>query len=376
MNRILVIYSARIPSVELFLRTFLEFGRRCKTDIKEMPVMSVRKQDIEWSDILLAIRPFEISAYGIVMSAFKSGRKIFVYLDDDLLHLPDIYSSNLRRLFARTTHNSNCTYLERILNICDVLWGSSPYLIEQYKPLVLRGRCECTDICMVTSATHTEKHNDGKIKIVYAGSGNHYVQLNRYIIPALNRLASNYDLSLTCIGMRSEYIDDCKVDFHVFPWMNNLEEYNSFMRDQQFDIGVAPVEQDVFHRCKYFNKYIEYASLGVIGIYTDDYPYKSVVKNEINGLLSENTIDSWTFNIKYAIDNPDKCKEMIDNSSSDLLSRFSMNSQVEQIELRLPELLLENNSIKEQVRFAPHYILNKARKTLNCLVYKYENIKR
>jgi len=376
MNKILVIYSARIPSVELFLGTFLEFGRRCKADIKEMPVMSVRKQDIEWSDTVLAIRPFEISAYGIIMSAFKAGRKIFVYLDDDLLHLPDIYSSNLRRLFARTTHNSNCKYLEKILNICDVLWSSSPYLIEQYKPIVLRGRCECTDICMATSSSHTDKNHDGIIKIVYAGSGNHYVQLNKYIIPALNKLSPDYCVSLTCIGMCSENIENCEFDLHVFPWMNNLDEYNSFMRSQKFDIGVAPVEQEDFYRCKYFNKYIEYASLGVVGIYTDDYPYKTVVKDRINGLMSANTIESWASNIRYAIDNPDNCKNMVDNAMNDLSAKFSLNAQIEQIEKKLPELLIGNDLIKDQVWFFPHYFLNKARKTLNGLVYKYENIKR
>lgn len=376
MKKILVIYSARIPSVELVLGTICAFGDKYNVEIVEMPVRAVRKKNIEWADTVLAIRPFEISAHGIIMSAYKSSRQVIIYLDDDLLNLPDVYSSKLRRLFARSMHGRNCSYLRDALAVCDVLWGSSQYLIQKYEGLVLRGRCVCTDICMAFPAITKKNNCDKKRRILFAGSGNHYVHLNKFIIPALNRLSKECQFSLTCVGLLKEYIDDCEFELITYPWMSDFTEYNNFMNVEGFDIGVAPIEQEDFYRCKYFNKFIEYSLHGIVGIYTDDYPYKSVVVDGYNGLLAENNVEGWMNKIKYALVHSDVCEEMVRNAQMYINNRFSLEAQMEQIFNELPELYCTTDGMFLPIKFFPHYLLNFTRNIVNLLVYKYEKNKK
>jgi len=44
-----------------------------------------------------------------------------------------------------------------------------------------------------------------------------------------------------------------------------------------------------FHRGKHYNKFIEYAACGIVGIYSDQIPYRGAVEHEVSGLLSSNS---------------------------------------------------------------------------------------
>ena len=98
-----------------------------------------------------------------------------------------------------------------------------------------------------------------------------------------------------------------------FPGMPLLE-YRKFMKDNNFDIGLAPLEIDKFSKCKYFNKYIEYTTQGVVGIYSDTEPYTYVVKDGINGFLAHNTPESWYEKLKEAIQDASLRKECLNNA--------------------------------------------------------------
>lgn len=375
MKKILIIYSARIPSVELVLKNIYEFSKNEAVDITEKQVIDVRKKHIENADVILAIRPFEISSYGIIKASKQAGKEIIVYLDDDLLHLPHVYSSKLRKLFTVAMYKHNCRYLKEILSKCDVLWGSSDYLLKQYEKYVVSGKCVKTDICTTTLGEIQTRPDQTGINIVYAGSGNHYVHLNKYIIPALNRLSSKYNVSLTCVGMRKENIIPTNFQLSVHPWMNSLDEYNLFMKKNHFDLGVAPTEQTDFYRCKYFNKYIEYTSLGIIGIYTDDFPYRSVIIDGANGLLASNNDTAWEEKLEYAITHQDECMKMAENAQKDVASKFDLDAQLLQIKTQITELYCDNYRSYGKVRFKPNYMINYARRWANRFVGFYEGIR-
>ena len=77
-----------------------------------------------------------------------------------------------------------------------------------------------------------------------------------------------------------------------------------------WDIGLAPMPESEFHRCKYFNKYVEYASFGIAGIYSDCEPYIYGIRDKENGLLCKNTTEDWVEAISLLIDNK-KLREKI-----------------------------------------------------------------
>ena len=63
----------------------------------------------------------------------------------------------------------------------------------------------------------------------------------------------------------------------------------SAARASAWDVAVAPLHDTAFNRCKSDLKFLEYAALGLPGIYSDVVPYKHAVRHEETGLLTENT---------------------------------------------------------------------------------------
>ena len=68
-----------------------------------------------------------------------------------------------------------------------------------------------------------------------------------------------------------------------------------------------------FHRCKYFNKYVEYASFGIAGIYTNCEPYIYGIKDRVNGLLVNNITEEWVSAISELIENEQLRKMISEN---------------------------------------------------------------
>jgi len=61
----------------------------------------------------------------------------------------------------------------------------------------------------------------------------------------------------------------------------------------RLDIGLCPLLDDDFNRCKSDIKYLEFGFLGTCGIYSKLPPYESSVSHEIHGLLCEWSEQAW-----------------------------------------------------------------------------------
>lgn len=86
----------------------------------------------------------------------------------------------------------------------------------------------------------------------------------------------------------------------------NVLDYADFARfwlAQTCDIGIAPLEDNFFNRCKSHIKFLEYAALGVPGVYSRLPPYQAVVREGENGLLAEG-ISEWVTALARLMDDP------------------------------------------------------------------------
>lgn len=74
-------------------------------------------------------------------------------------------------------------------------------------------------------------------------------------------------------------------------------EYPSFARwmvkNVKWDLAIAPLEENVFTRCKSDIKFLDYSALGIPGIYSRGPVYGKTVRHLETGFLADNDSESW-----------------------------------------------------------------------------------
>ena len=82
-------------------------------------------------------------------------------------------------------------------------------------------------------------------------------------------------------------------------------DYRSFIQSlyrTTWDFGLAPLNDSLFNLCKTNNKFREYASCHIPGIYTNMPAYSDSVVQEETGLLVPQTTEGWYGGMKRMIE--------------------------------------------------------------------------
>ena len=91
-------------------------------------------------------------------------------------------------------------------------------------------------------------------------------------------------------------------------------EYPSFMRwigrELQWDVGLAPLRDDRFTRCKSDIKFLDYAGMGLAGIFSRVEPYGASVQHLRTGYLADNTVEAWEEGLERLVVDPELRGEM------------------------------------------------------------------
>lgn len=333
MTNILVECPALIPSVQVGvlnpLRPLEEAGL-CKT--RFLRTIKLTRKDIAWCDVYICVRGFE-SASLHWMSLAKKYRRVTVYfLDDDLLNIPKEAGS--RAYFSDLVFRK-C--MVEMLALADVFWHVNAHLGEKYKPMV-NGRLvlsrvpyECTD---VRPARYLPA------RVLYAGSTDHTETVRKYLSPAIRRICEeprHKEVRFTFIGADPGLTGLDQVDFH--PFFLDYDKYRDFVAQGGFQIGLAVVLDDDFYKCKYYNKYIEYTSIGAVGVYTRGEPYTLAIQDGMNGFLCDNSQDDWYRGIVTAIDSAEDRERCLNNARCDLLNNFTFSAVSSELISSIPELV-------------------------------------
>lgn len=293
MKNVIVVSHSLIPSVLLCGHAQLLFLK--KQGLIDYQFVEARKANtdvLSWADIVVFVRSESyLEAY---VSALCKGKKHLVYvLDDDLLNLPD-YVSSAKYYNIKGIKNN----IKNIIKNCDTFLTPSPVLLEKYGT-----ECKNSFLIDEPSLGGIKKRKDNeKIKIGFAGSIDRTQDINEILNDSLEEVIKKYKdkVDIEFMGAKPDIVD--KYNLNYIPYQDGYKKYTQTMGEANWDIGLAPMPISNFHECKYFNKYVEYASYGIAGVYTNTKPYIFGINDRVNGLLVNNNKQDWINAISLLIE--------------------------------------------------------------------------
>ena len=313
---VLMLSATFIPSILLCGHCQLDYMEKQGTiHYTFVPSHFVKRKNVEWADVIVFGRSdMDIDAY-VARIAKKAGKHLVYFLDDDILNVPPYLSSSPHYLLPSTQKN-----IRTVMSYCDTFLTPSPVLMEKYG----KGFRHSHLIAEPSLNRIDQKAKNDKVKIGFAGSIDRAQDVNIILEEAIRQIANKYgdSISIEFMGAKPAFLDELNL-VHL-PYQDGYDAYTAFMARCNWDIGLAPMPLSEFHRCKYFNKFVEYASFGIAGIYTNCEPYVFGIRNEENGLLVNNTTEEWVNAISRLIEDAELREKISKECLKEADERYSL----------------------------------------------------
>lgn len=333
LTHVLVECPALIASVQVGVLNALApmEGKCCEVRFRE--TRRLKRKDIQWCDIFVCVRGSEALTEQIVSEIKRHKRLVLYFLDDDLLHLPE---TSLSRIYF--DYEENRKALVNILAQCDGLWGVNEEIRNMYLPLCGCQRWISSRVPIQIQQSAMPAANQTPVKVLYAGSEDHQDMVREILLPAIQKVIEQCGdtVEFTFIGPNPQMDNSAQVQFYKF--FEDYNDYRSFVENGNFQIGLAPMLTGQFYQCKYYNKFVEYTSIGAAGIYTDCPLYKQIIRSGENGLLCENTKDGWVEAIIRLVEQPELRRKCIQSAETILQEQFQPEQVSAQLLRQIPEL--------------------------------------
>lgn len=265
----------------------------------------------------------------IAKKAKQHGIKLIYETDDDFL---DINPSNPSFNYIL----GNLSNIEKLVGVADRIVVSTPELKNRFDKL---------NVCDVEIIRNYYLDNilplkpfsyNGKthVKIGYFGTMTHNndLELIHNVILRLKDIFSKkgIQVDLEIIGASfDENSDWFKVKKMPYYPMSMVTFMKWIYSKSDWDIGIIPLVNTEFNRCKSELKYIEFTALGVPVIASDVNIYNEVIEDGVTGFLANNE-DEWVDKLSIMINDPKLRNGMLNNARKDILENYNLKSRVKQ----------------------------------------------
>ena len=253
---------------------------------------------------------------------------VVYHIDDNLLEIPDSLGAEIRQRQGADDVVAARRYL---LANCDLIYVSTDYLaalLQQSFPTqqVFHG----IYAPYMGDDIQTARHPGRRYPVLgYMGSKGHQQDLD-LVVPTIQRLLDErvelefevfgtvkMPLQLERFGQRarSHSVQKSYVEF-----LSRLSELN-------WTVGLAPLVDTPFNRCKAPTKFIEYSACRIPVIASDSLPYSNVIPKD-GGVLVKH---DWHSPISEYLDHPDVRKRATENARNYCLSAFPVQALADQL---------------------------------------------
>lgn len=314
---ILLLYREMIPSIRLCGHIQLEeLNRQEKIEYKAIQERHVTNDDLSWAEIVILGRFDSWYEYQLAVRLRRDGRYLIYIIDDDLLNVPSMIDSAAYYNQPQIQNN-----IRRMIDLSDAILSPSVKLLKKYTKKTQ------LPICIEEPATNVKKfisHDDSRpVKIGFAGSIDRVSDVESILKSALLSIKDKYGdgVCFEFYGAIPSFAG--QLDARLIPYCDSYDNYRQTLNELDWDIGLAPMPDTEFHSCKHYNKYIEYAASGIVGIFSDVEPYKQLKKLNPECILCDNETDSWINAISNLIEDDAQRERSRARTVSFAMSRLS-----------------------------------------------------
>ena len=260
-------------------------------------------ESVREADLVLIQRDFPryTEAYQQVLRQARAARVPVVFdLDDLLLELPPHHPDRAIHYYTEAL----APMLHAIVE-ADAVTASTGLLrdyLREFNPRVWLLPNYLDDRFWQLRAP--QEGDSDPLVIGYIGGSTHAPDLE-YIAPALQSIAQNHGRAVQ-LRFWGGAPPEALLELPNADWVElglPYPEFSEFCRSLACDIFIAPLQANLFNRCKSHVKYLEYSSMGIPGVYSRIDPYESIVDHGANGYLAAD-LSEWEQHLNTLIDSP------------------------------------------------------------------------
>lgn len=296
---------------------------------------------LAWADTLLIARGDNALELAAMRQAKAAGRLVGYMLDDDLPGVPESLPC-AAHYGDRQVRKS----IRSLIECADFLLSPSPVLLEKYGTGKETVRIEEPAVQSVVFVPHDE---DAPVVIGFAGSADRFADVQDILGDVLPEIAKTENVRFEFIGAQPELAE--KLGAACLPYFADYQEYRIRLNGRKWDIGLAPMPDSEFARCKHYNKFIEYAASGACCVMSALPPYTRLDEPGFPGVFCENTKEAWTSALRSLIHDRPRLEKMRMEASNLAHSRFSISQTAQELLLSAPAFL-SHIAPQENTRFS------------------------
>ncbi len=297
---LLAILPDFVPSTFIcVMRPLIQLHRAGEIRARILPEFLTHRGSVEWADLVVFCRNTE-PEYDYLLDFIVNRGIPYIYdLDDNFFELP--LESNMGRYHRRP---DRLAMLCRYLQSAELVRVYSEPLLDRVKTINPKVEKFLAPVDLSLIPTPRNRFGREPIKIIYATSRIEDDTVG-VIESALMRILKRYDrrVEFHFWGWNANKLSSFP-GVHHHPFVLNYERFLKKFSRSGFDIGLAPLTDDPFHRSKTDNKFREYGASAIAGIYSRVGVYSACVVDGETGLLVRNDPDLWYGAMARLIEDP------------------------------------------------------------------------
>lgn len=325
-SRVFIIYEYGEdfrPHSSAFLRLIRPFSHPLVQT--HLDVVFARDYNDEPADVVIIDRLWrrDVSLqliHALVNKIRLRGARIVYSLDDNYFDLPfNEISWPTREILP---------VVEFLLRQADAVLVTTPALKQRFREYnpnihILANHLDERLLVFRSPDTAPTGMND-RLVVGYMGTFTHDEDL-MMVLPALKsihqRFPKQFELQVIGVVDKMETKEELRAlpVRYVYPRPEE-HEYPLFMLwftgHVRWDIAISPLKNSAFNACKSDIKFLDYASIGAAGLFSQSPAYSSTVIHQQNGWLVENTPPAWEQALETLLQNPALRSNIAQNASN------------------------------------------------------------